>query len=383
VKVSWIVRLVSAAIAVLIVAGFLSIALVGLSVSQLKVNVGGPETEATGAAVTLRLPVNLSNDGPLAVRSLSLDANVRDGNETLAHVVAGPIDVPPGSVRQVPLTVVFDFEAVKPETLRTLASSDRNLTIGIKGDLVLDPLLSLGLSAQAFLRWGAPLSGLSVGQPAIMPYNLTHLLASVPVSFVNNSTFIDLSGRVRVAVYDEANSLRGVGELNVTAPKGSRYRGSLDLPMMIPAGIDQMLLNDTVLNYRADVAVSINNFGRALNFSQPIEVDWGAPLRDLKIGSPAVQPFNLTDVAVTVPYNFTNNSPSSLNASIKTGFYSSTGTLIGSSGWTEISVPAGNFFQGSIRTLLKASDIIAGGVKARLTIETAYGTFTKEMDLVA
>lgn len=504
-RLSLATKLITAAIIVFLVTGVLSLSLLGLSSLQLRITPGNPRTEMTGTVAKIIIPIQISNEGFLAIKSLSIQTTALDKNaETLAEGRIGPIDIPSKDMQEVSVSIAFDLKTLKTETLRRLAFNDETFTVNIQGSLSLEPLISLAISAQTLLPWGAPLSDFKVGEPAFTPYNATAILATLPIGFKNNSPYIAVTGQIVTTLYDEADSLQGVGTLNISAPQGNQYQQSLNLPIRLPTDMQSLMSNDTTLKYRAELKAFIGDT-EALTLSHPIEVNWGAPFYNLKIGTPTFsqhnsthvkaesdisfsnhspylavdieiqekifnatsgklqgvgampikapqgrsfqgsmtsfirlettalstllfndatlqykvvlsgafmdftfseerlfnyswgapilnlrlgkptfQPFNLTRVKAVVPINFTNNSPFlNLDSNMKAEFYNSTGNLVGSGDPMAVTAPAKTFFQGEITGLIDVSTVGAGTIRLKLVFTTIYGTFTKEVNLVA
>lgn len=504
-KLSLAIKLVTVLTIVFLLAGILSISLLALSATQMKITLGTPKAEVTETAAKITIPIQISNQGFLAIKSLTLQTIILDTNsEKLAEGETGPLDIPTKSEVEVPVSITLDFKAIKPETLRRLAFNDESFTIEIRGGLSLDPLLSLALSARTMLPWGAPISNLKVGEPTFTPRNVTHILVSVPVSFMNKSPYLAVSGQIVAKLYDEAGISQGTGVLKVDAPKGNQYQRSLELLMRLPQDAQKLLFADKTLKYRVELQAFIGETV-AYTITQPIEVRWGAPLYGLQIayptfsqhnsthvkaasavsftnhspyldvdtqiqerifnitsgelkglgainvkapkgasfnetsssfikldsqtlstllfndtilayrvvlsgtlmdsaftierlltyswgapilnltlGRPVYQPLDLTHVTINLPFNFTNNSPFiKLDASIKVEFYDTAGNLVGSSSPTAFSVPSSTFYKGEITGPVKASVVAAKTIQLKMIFTTLYGTFTKEVSLVA
>lgn len=381
-RLSLAVKLISVTTIVFLVSGSLSLFLIGYSASKLGISLGNPVTQLTTTGAGVSIPVIIFNDGFLSIKSLTLQTTVLNRNETLTQSTAGSIDISPQSMKVVPVTIVFDFKTLNPETLRRLAFNNENLTVSIQSGMSLEPLVSLQISTRTLLPWGAPLSDFEIGEPALAPYNSTSILASVPISFVNNSPYIPVLAYTSISIYDEANILKGIGALNISAPPGTQYQKSLGTLVRLPYDMQSLMFNDTVLNYRADIRSSVGN-AEVLNISKQVEVNWGAPIHNLKLGTPSFMPLNLTHVTMAVPFNFTNNSQFiELDASMETEFYNSTGSLVGLSNQIAISAPAKTCFSGSISGPVR-NTLGCGGVLLKLHFTTYYGKFTREMTIGA
>ncbi len=382
-KLSTAIKIVSALTMVFLIASSASVLLLSYSAAQLGISQGEPVTSVTSTGAKLTIPVRVANRGFLAVKALTLTTKVYDRGTLLTQNSTGPVDILPQSAQTVPITVSFDLNTLTADLLQRLAFTNSNLTVTIQTGLTLEPLASLQLSAQTLLPWGAPLSNFQVSPPEVTPYNATAVQAAALVSFVNNSPYITVNGRVVTNLYDETNTLKGTGTLNVSAPPGTNYQGILHLRIGFPTNLQNLMFNDTVLNYRADVKGYLGGM-EAFAQSQNVSIDWGAPLKNLQLGTPTFVPYNLTAVTVSVPLNFTNNnSYISLDGTLKTEFYDSTGSLVGSTTPVALSVPIKTFHSTSISGQVSTTVVGSGSLTLKLLFTTMYGTFSREVTVSA
>jgi LEA14-like dessication related protein len=251
-KLSWAIKLLTASTIVFLFAGILSISLLALSATQMKITPGTPKAEVTETSAKITIPIQISNQGFLTIRSLTLQTTILDKNsEKLSEGKTSPLDIPTKSEVEVPVSITLDFKAITPETLRRLAFNDESFTIEIRGGLSLDPLLSLALSARTMLQWSAPISDFKIGEPKFTPHNVTHILISVPITFTNNSPFIKLNATMKGELYDTAGNLVGSsGRTAFVVPSHTFYEGEVAGPVkasVVAAGTIQLRIIFTTL----------------------------------------------------------------------------------------------------------------------------------------
>jgi hypothetical protein len=87
-------------------------------------------------------------------------------------------------------------------------------------------LIPAQISMNFSYPWGAPFYNFALGQPSFGQLNRTHASASVPMSFENHAAF-DLTGEIRVELYDSANSLLSESQTAINVPSQSSYDGNL------------------------------------------------------------------------------------------------------------------------------------------------------------
>jgi len=273
------------------------------------VNVGEPVINVSGLTAAINIPLKMSNPGPFPLTGISLVVSVEDvyGVKVLEGSL-GPIDIP-ASAKNIELTVkaVFDISKIPRETLERLLRSSESLVIKARIEGAVPPLVNvLGTFSTPFY-WGAPIKDLSIGKPIVSPHNLTHVVIEVPISFKDDSQFIPVSGVGIVRVFNEEGAEVGLGELVINVPPKGSFKASLKVLMSLPKNIEQLLFNDTELRYRAVAEFQSGNL-RVPVMEHVITIYWGAPLRDLAVINPRIEPYNNTHARVLVDASFTNNN---------------------------------------------------------------------------
>ena len=264
--------------------------------------------------------------------------------------------------------------------------------------LFVDKTLKYRVDVQAFIgetavytftqpidvKWGAPLYGLQIANPTFSQYNSTHVKAESAVSFVNHSPYWDVDTRIQERIFNITSwELKGSGAINVKAPKGASFSETSSSFIKLDSKIlNTLLFNDTTLAYR--VVLSGTVMDSVFSIEKPLIYSWGAPIFNLTLGEPTYQPLDPTSVTMRLPFNFTNNSPFiRLDTTVKGQFYDASGNLVGSSNPTAFIVSPNTFYKGEIVGSVKAAAVAAGKIRLKMIFTTLYGTFTKEVSLVA
>lgn len=105
--------------------------------------------------------------------------------------------------------------------------NDNNLTASVTAGLNFAELIPAQLSTNITYPWGAPLYNFMLGQSSYDLSSSTQGKATVPLSFENHAAF-DLTGNIRVELYNSGNSLLGESQTAFNAPRFSSYHGSLE-----------------------------------------------------------------------------------------------------------------------------------------------------------
>lgn len=349
------------AINILIIASLLVafglIGVLGLTVGQTAatLSIGQPTSTISGLSGTINVPISLRNPGPLSMNDISVSVAVLDQNgDELFHGGGGPISLAPGSRSELPVSISFDLSKLSNSTLEELATTNENLIIraSLSGDV--PPLASLNGTISTALPWGAPVEGLSLGTPQITPINSSYVSVSMPVSFTNNNSYVSINGVSTVKVVsDQSGAQVGSGSTEVSAPPGSSFETNMQFPLELPANSENLLFNDTTLSYTAQVSFFESSGTMLFDVSQPVSIDWRAPLSNLTLGAPQFEAYNSTHVMILVPVSFQNtNDYVDISTTLDAGIFNATsGALLGT-GKLSVNVPPDSSFSSNFVTYI-------------------------------
>jgi len=299
----------NALIVLAVVAAFAVTFLVAMNalgvVSSLRV--GEPSFNSSGSVVEISFPISVSNSGPFDVSDIRVSAVLRDEDGGLiASASSQPFSVPAGARGvQRSVSIRIDLSEIPQERLSALFSQARNLTLSGSAGAVLVPFVSVSAHLSGSIPWEPPVKDFELGEPVLLGYNSTHLVASMPVRFENPSG-INLEGAANVLFVDaDTGSEIGSGHLEVEAPPRSVFAGELQFYLRLPENTTALMLEKMIFRYNATFGFRV--FGiQAYSVSTPVEMVWGPPVASPYLGSPSVTPYNSTHSVFILPFAFTN-----------------------------------------------------------------------------
>lgn len=314
---------------------------------------GEPSFEVAGSMIDLTIPITLVNEGFFAISSLSITTRTAapDGS-SLGEGTTGPISLAPGESTSILHKFTIDLSNMSPQTLNSLLYEDGTLALNLDVSTAIAPFIKTNLSAEGTLPWGAPLGNLRFGDSVFSNHNSTHVLVSVPLSFENRSPFVDIDAKVRATVFNAtSNTLIGSGQLDVIAPSGTSFSSVIQTFLRLDSDVRASLaFQDKTLEFRVELAIEVA--GATINRSESLSFEWGAPLSGLAIGTPDINPDSQSSLGISIPFEFTNNSPERLSLSLTTEIFNSTsGQRLGET-TSPVTVDSKSKFSGNIEVVL-------------------------------
>jgi len=237
------------------------------------------------------------------------------------------------------------------------------------------------------VNWGAPLKDFAIGSLSISGFGESSINVSVPLSFVNHASWIDIVAPLTIKVYNATSGvLMGTSVIQVSAPALSTFSQTFPVSLGISMGaLDSLMFYDSVQNFK--VALSGSFSGLNFNTSKSLSYNWGAPIKNAQLGLPTIQIYNLTHVKVLLPINFTNNSdfftisgtlaPSVLDANLN---------VVGEGESVTISVAPKTFYSTNLIVYIHANyleALLEKELTLQLTFNTAYGTVQRRLSINA
>ena len=342
------VRVVNVLIALATIISFAVLGSLLLSVAQLKVSVGDVTVEAVDATVKVQIPATVVNGGYYSVSDVNLETTVKDqAGALLAKGSTGPVTIPAYASRELTHVLILDVKSLKEEELKRLLFNDQTLQVEAKASAELRPFIAVSATALTPFEWGAPMKDFKVGKATFKPYNKTHDLVSIPVSFRNNSPYVSVEAEVEAGLLDLQGRLKGVGTLTIKARPKAAFNGTLNLLLKLSEGeLEELLFKDFQLNYKLLLKI-LHRGVEAYSLSEPISYPWQAPLANLQVGAAQLSPYNATHLAFRVPVSFENHSPLiDLATELKAIIYNATSGLPQGAGLLPMNAPRRTSFQG-------------------------------------
>ncbi len=181
------------------------------SVFQLVPAFGEPYTNASDESLTLSLPFYINNGGFYDISNLQLATYVKDNQGSSISDSSTTVPcISRGSNVSATHTISIDFSQMAADVLLHLLFNDSTFEVEFALRLNYANAVPFGMSGNFSMPWGAPLSNLTVGGISLRPYNASHLMAAVPVSFENHSP-IGLDGTMRLELVDSSGHTLGDG----------------------------------------------------------------------------------------------------------------------------------------------------------------------------
>lgn len=103
-------------------------------------------------------------------------------------------------------------------------------TVSIK----LADVIPVQTSRNLSVPWGAPLYNFTLGRIEYSGFNVTHMIATVLISFENHASF-DLTGTIQMRMYNNANILMSEGQKTIETPQNTPYYGQVELDVPVAA----------------------------------------------------------------------------------------------------------------------------------------------------
>lgn len=375
------IKLLNALIVIAVIVAFAATFLIAMNsfgvVSSLRV--GEPSFNSSGSVVEISFPISVSNPGPFAVSDIRVSAELRDEHGGLiASASTQPFSVPAGAGEyQHNLPIRIDLSEIPQERLSALFSQASNLTLVASAGAALAPFVSVSAHLSGGIPWEPPVQDFELGDPVLLGYNSTHILASVPVRFENYAA-ISVEGEVNVLLVDAGTGSEiGSGYLEVEAPPGSEFTGDLQLSLRLPENATALMLEETTFRCNATLVFSV--FGiQVYSVSGPFEIEWDPPVGSPWLGAPSVTPYNSTHSTLSLPFAFTNaNELITLDGSARISLMVGP-SLVAEGAPVEVHAPPGSTFSCNLEMLVPNWALSEPGTLV-LSLDTQFGSASVEV----
>ena len=236
------------------------------------------------------------------------------------------------------------------------------------------------------VNWGAPLKNFAVGTLSISDFSESAIHSSIPVSFENHASWIDIAAPLTLKVYNAtSNALMGTNTFQITAPALSTHVQTFPVNLEIPSGaLDSLMFYDSVQNFKMAFSGSFSGF--TFNTIKTYSYNWGAPIKNAQLGSPTIQAYNLTHAKVLVPINFTDNSDFfTISGTLSSTVLDANNNVVGTGESVTLSVAHNVFFSTNLITYIDANyvnygeDLLLEDLTLKLTFNTSYGTVQRRL----
>ena len=219
----------------IILVGFIASA--AYSIKDLNFGVGEPQfTTTSNHDLMLTLPLFIDNRGYYSLEGFNLTTVFSDGEGAeISRASTFLAVIPQGKNTTILHNVTLSMDSIA-EHINQYIFDDGNLTCAVTAGLNFAEIVPTQLAANVTFPWGAPFYNFKLGQPRFQEADLSHIVAKVPLSFENHAAF-DLTGNVRVRLYEGQETLLGESQTTINAPKYSSYNGDLDFSIPVTSAI--------------------------------------------------------------------------------------------------------------------------------------------------
>lgn len=197
------------------------------SVMNLGIGFGEAQFFPSGEDVVLSLPFFLNNSGYYDISELNITTRIMDSNGTLLTLSKTFIPlVSKGSNIETAHNISIDLSDVMKNM--KLLFNDSVFEFDTFITLNFAHTFPVQMSMNTTVHWGAPLYNLSVGEISGLPFNITHVIVVVPISFKNRS-FFDITGTMQLEIFNDVDELVTSGETSLDVPSQHAYNGQVDM----------------------------------------------------------------------------------------------------------------------------------------------------------
>ncbi len=236
-----------------------------------------------------------------------------------------------------PVEVPMDLRRLVREDLEYLAFEDDLLRMraDVVGKYTLG-LVEFSASCDIYKNWTALIGNITVDE-ANVTASYYGTLATLRVPYeVTTAGWLTGAVTVLVSLYNGTDDFITTNATTIVL--GGKQKGCVNFDLTEPDTEDLLQKSQRL---RITIEVRMPNVEN-LTFERIFYYAWGAPLDGFSAGTPSVSWMN-----VTVPFNFTNNSPRALDLTLSANVYHNATFVVGQ-GTTTAYVPSGNAHSGSI-----------------------------------
>lgn len=199
------------------------------SMKDLRVNLGQMQVNSEqGSQLVLSFPVSIVNTGFYNLDQFNVSTVVFNANGSM---LAQGFTSIPTVLHEQTVNVTHDLDVNLTDLVQTnrdMLFSDSQLTANMSVNMRAAGAIPIRASSNITIPWGAPFYNLVIGNPEFSAYNSTYSRVVVPVSFENHA-FFNLTGSVRLRMYDNSNMLLARTRISLDVPQYSPYNGIVEL----------------------------------------------------------------------------------------------------------------------------------------------------------
>lgn len=196
------------------------------SAMQIGIDLGEAEqVTANDGAMTMSIPFSISNRGLYDISELNITTRIGAVNETAITRSTSLVPlIPKTSTVNKTHDISVSIDDILDKNLTYMLFNDSSLSVDMSIGLTYAYAMSLRISSNQSMLWGAPLSNLTVGEPSVVSTNQV----DVSLNFENHA-FFSLNGTVSLEIVDNSNKPMGSGTNDMFAPPGGGYSDEISV----------------------------------------------------------------------------------------------------------------------------------------------------------
>jgi len=227
------------------------------SMKDIRMDVGKPKTNITpDNYLMLDFPIGIVNGAYYNLNDFNISTEIHDAKE--GALTRGFTFIPSIGKGET-LNATHEMRINLTDMLQTrqdLLVEDSEFRISTNVSMKAAELISLKVSSNLTLPWGAPLYNLTFAAPKFTihtaPNSTTYYTVAIPTTFENHA-FFDIAGTVHLSMYDNRNVLKNTAEIIFKAQQQSSFKENLqfDVPLagIISSGYFKVALSTPFLDY--------------------------------------------------------------------------------------------------------------------------------------
>ena len=202
------------------------------SVKDVRFDFGEPQIGlSSDNKILFSLPITIDNKGYYNIGCFNLTTEILDKEGFMITRASTFIPVIEKG-RQVMATHNVTIDVNNLQNSQDYLFNDTELEVRETVSIKLAEVIPVQASTNRSVPWGAPLYNFTLGEIEYAGFNGTCMTATVPISFENHASF-DLTGSIRMRMYDSTETLVSEGQTTIEAPQNTQYRGHIELKVPI------------------------------------------------------------------------------------------------------------------------------------------------------
>ncbi len=197
------------------------------SAFQIRPSFGDPSVSTSGDTLIVSLPFGLYNGGFYDISRFNFTTVISDNHGSeISNSSTLVATISKGENTSITHKMSLNIGQMATADLSFLLFNDSELNVTAILKLTYANAFPFEIAANISMPWGAPLANLAIGSMSVAPFNSTHALALVPLSFENHS-YLEMSGTARLEVVDSIGNVVGEGATMFYAPSENRFETSV------------------------------------------------------------------------------------------------------------------------------------------------------------